>query len=104
MKQQLNEDSSQMLFIDEPEIFSTQFFINTIISCDMQIQLYPLKHFLTFCTFGCDYTKKGLSNPNESDIMTLNADIDFNEGTFGLVTVVMRKNNKSTVENSNEKN
>ncbi len=49
MKKQLNEDSSQMLFIDEPAIFSTQFFINTIISCDMQIQLYPLKHFLTFC-------------------------------------------------------
>eukprot|EP01083_Nonionella_stella_P181918 653113_1 len=67
-----NTDSSQMLFIAEPNVFSSAFFTNTIISgiaqsCklrleDMQIQLYPLKHFLRFCTFSCDYIKKGLSH------------------------------------------
>merc|ERR1712228_396111 len=62
----------QMIFIGEPDIFSSVFFTNTIISgigisCklkfeDLQIQLYPLQHFLKFCTFCCDYIKRGLSH------------------------------------------
>ncbi len=64
----------------------------------MQIQLCPLKHFLTFCTFRCDYIKKGLSHFIISLFNVLCEEISNHNNIQHMKSVLLR----DLIRNANE--